>query len=432
MQTNLHGMSRLTQKVGANMVERGKGGKVITIGSMMSLLGLPYLSVYAISKGGLGQLTKVLAAEWGSYNIQVNCIAPGFIVTDLNRDMWKQERMVTWLRRKSSQSESGDAGRCGAARGFPREPRRRLHHRPGHCSRRRILHYFGLALRGLILPAGVAAFRRPRFRKRARPHRHSSVPWIPRCAAKGPGKCPRCGMTLVPGIPQPVEYPMEFKVEPRQIPAGREVTLDFRVPTRRNEPVTKFEIVHEKLFHLFMVSQDLEYFAHVHPEYRPGRLFRLKTKLPKPGTYKLLSGLRSRGRHAATGRRSILDRGLRRAAGKDHRASRGGFEAEARRELEVELTTDPPSRSPAKRRCSSSNSSRPTDWSIISAHGAHAGGEQRSDRHYPQPSVHCRWRSEFAVQYLLSARSDVQDLGAVPAEGRGEYGAFTLPVEQLK
>jgi NAD(P)-dependent dehydrogenase (short-subunit alcohol dehydrogenase family) len=59
---------------------------------------LPYLAVYAISKGGLGQLTKVLAAEWGKYNIQVNCIAPGFILTDLNRKMWEQPHMNGWLR----------------------------------------------------------------------------------------------------------------------------------------------------------------------------------------------------------------------------------------------------------------------------------------------------------------------------------------------
>jgi gluconate 5-dehydrogenase len=98
LETNLHGIVRLTQCVGAKMIERGQGGKIINIGSMMSLSGLPYLSVYAITKGGLGQLTRVLAAEWGCYNIQVNCIAPGFIVTDLNRDMWKQEKMVTWLR----------------------------------------------------------------------------------------------------------------------------------------------------------------------------------------------------------------------------------------------------------------------------------------------------------------------------------------------
>ena len=98
MRTNLHGIVQLTQQIGARMVERGKGGKIIMIGSLMSLLGLPYLSVYAMTKGALGQLTKALAAEWGRYNIQVNCIAPGFIVTDLNRQMWEPERMREWLK----------------------------------------------------------------------------------------------------------------------------------------------------------------------------------------------------------------------------------------------------------------------------------------------------------------------------------------------
>jgi NAD(P)-dependent dehydrogenase (short-subunit alcohol dehydrogenase family) len=65
---------------------------------MMSVRGLPYVAVYAISKGGLGQLTKVLAAEWGKHDIQVNCIAPGFILTDLNREMWEPDKMHQWLR----------------------------------------------------------------------------------------------------------------------------------------------------------------------------------------------------------------------------------------------------------------------------------------------------------------------------------------------
>jgi NAD(P)-dependent dehydrogenase (short-subunit alcohol dehydrogenase family) len=96
LQTNLHGIFELTQIVGKRMVDRKQGGKIINIGSLMSLLGLPYLSVYAISKGGLAQLTKVLAAEWGRYNIQVNCIAPGFIITDLNRKMWQDQKLLDW------------------------------------------------------------------------------------------------------------------------------------------------------------------------------------------------------------------------------------------------------------------------------------------------------------------------------------------------
>jgi NAD(P)-dependent dehydrogenase (short-subunit alcohol dehydrogenase family) len=63
----------------------------------MSVRGMPYLSVYAITKGALAQLTMALAAEWGRDNIQVNCIAPGFILTAFNHEMWQREDMKQWL-----------------------------------------------------------------------------------------------------------------------------------------------------------------------------------------------------------------------------------------------------------------------------------------------------------------------------------------------
>ena len=97
MQTNLHGIVRLTQAVGGSMVARGRGGKIVFIGSLMSLLGLSYLTVYAMTKSALAGLTRTLAAEWGRHNIQVNCIAPGFILTDLNRAMWQQPAMKGWF-----------------------------------------------------------------------------------------------------------------------------------------------------------------------------------------------------------------------------------------------------------------------------------------------------------------------------------------------
>jgi NAD(P)-dependent dehydrogenase (short-subunit alcohol dehydrogenase family) len=97
MQTNLHGIVRLTRAVGSRMLERARGGKIVHIGSLMSVLGLPYLSVYAMTKSALAGLTRVLAAEWAHADIQVNCIAPGFILTDLNRDMWQPEHMQSWL-----------------------------------------------------------------------------------------------------------------------------------------------------------------------------------------------------------------------------------------------------------------------------------------------------------------------------------------------
>ena len=98
MQTNLHGIFQLTQQAGARMLERGRGGKIVFIGSLMSLLGLPYLTVYAITKSALAGLTRSLAAEWGPHGIQVNCVAPGFIVTDLNRDMWQRDDLKHWLK----------------------------------------------------------------------------------------------------------------------------------------------------------------------------------------------------------------------------------------------------------------------------------------------------------------------------------------------
>ncbi len=107
METNLHGVVQLTQVVGAKMIERGKGGKIIFTGSLMSLLGLPYLSVYGLSKSALAGLTRTLAAEWGRYNIQVNCIAPGFILTDLNRVVWTREDMKAWLRGAQSNPSVG-------------------------------------------------------------------------------------------------------------------------------------------------------------------------------------------------------------------------------------------------------------------------------------------------------------------------------------
>ncbi|MBI3665444.1 MAG: 3-oxoacyl-ACP reductase FabG [Acidobacteria bacterium] len=96
LSTNLRGIFRVTQVVGAAM-KRQRKGKIINIGSLTTTLGFPYLSVYAVTKGGLGQLSKVLAVEWAPYNIQVNVIAPGFILTDLTREMWQREDMRDWL-----------------------------------------------------------------------------------------------------------------------------------------------------------------------------------------------------------------------------------------------------------------------------------------------------------------------------------------------
>ncbi|QAT50081.1 3-oxoacyl-ACP reductase FabG [Caproiciproducens sp. NJN-50] len=86
LNTNLKGVFFLSQAVGKTMIER-KAGKVINVASMFGLVGdkgiLPYLS----SKGGVLQMTKGLALEWARYNIQVNAVAPGYVITALNGKM---------------------------------------------------------------------------------------------------------------------------------------------------------------------------------------------------------------------------------------------------------------------------------------------------------------------------------------------------------
>ena len=59
------------------------GGKVINIGSMMSIFGASFAPAYAASKGGIVQLTKSMASAWAADNIQVNAVLPGWIETDL-------------------------------------------------------------------------------------------------------------------------------------------------------------------------------------------------------------------------------------------------------------------------------------------------------------------------------------------------------------
>ncbi len=108
--------------------------------------------------------------------------------------------------------------------------------------------------------------------------------------SKTPGTCPRCGMKLVAGLPMPVEYRVDFRAHPPSIPVGRPITLEFRVlDPNSGRPIARFETIHEKLFHLFLVSHDLDYFSHEHPALGADGWFRLKTSLPKPGTYRLLA-----------------------------------------------------------------------------------------------------------------------------------------------
>lgn len=155
----------------------------------------------------------------------------------------------------------------------------------------------------------------------------------------GPGKCPRCGMKLVVGVPDPAEYLMDLTLTPRAPKAAEPVDLAFKIrDPKTGAAVTRFETVHEKLFHLFVVSQDLEYFIHDHPVQSSAGAFHYPAKLPAPGMYRLLGDYYPTGGTPQLTAKTIFV-----AGGASHPAELKADRSPKHTEnLDVELVTDPP------------------------------------------------------------------------------------------
>lgn len=88
--TNLKALFFCAQAVGKVMI-RQKKGKIINISSQTGTVAIPQRAAYCSSKGGVNQLTKLLAIEWAKYNINVNAIAPTFIETPFSKPMFEKE-----------------------------------------------------------------------------------------------------------------------------------------------------------------------------------------------------------------------------------------------------------------------------------------------------------------------------------------------------
>jgi hypothetical protein len=105
------------------------------------------------------------------------------------------------------------------------------------------------------------------------------------------GSCPRCGMALVKATPFDVRnYRVDVKTAPARLRAGQPARWTLRVfRPDSDEPVTRFETVHERQYHLFVVSHDMAEFQHIHPEPQADGSWALDVTLPKAGYYKVLS-----------------------------------------------------------------------------------------------------------------------------------------------
>jgi hypothetical protein len=116
-------------------------------------------------------------------------------------------------------------------------------------------------------------------------------PMHPNEVKAAPGTCSICGMTLVPGDPMATaDYTLSVTTEPRAVKAGQKTK--FRIAIRHpltNEPVTQFAEVHDKLFHLFIISRDMTQFFHEHPVLEKDGSFTIEHVIPTAGQYLLFS-----------------------------------------------------------------------------------------------------------------------------------------------
>ncbi|EJU10280.1 SDR family oxidoreductase [Novosphingobium sp. 11B] len=86
MSANLRGAFLVATEVARRMRDRGEGGAIVNIASILGLAQGGQLAVYAMSKAGVVQMTKQMALELARYGIRVNALAPGYFATDMNRD----------------------------------------------------------------------------------------------------------------------------------------------------------------------------------------------------------------------------------------------------------------------------------------------------------------------------------------------------------
>ncbi|HWG29821.1 MAG TPA: heavy metal-binding domain-containing protein, partial [Steroidobacteraceae bacterium] len=115
-------------------------------------------------------------------------------------------------------------------------------------------------------------------------------PMHPSYTAAAAGTCPICGMVLIQTKPYDTrDFRLLFRTEPADARPGEKLTLFFTfLRPGTGEVVREFEVVHTKRFHLFIVSEDLEFFEHIHPVMHPEGTWTIDTTLPKAGCYRLL------------------------------------------------------------------------------------------------------------------------------------------------
>lgn len=103
-----------SQAAGKIMIKQ-KSGKIISIASVLGVVADKQVLPYCVAKGGVLQMTRALALEWAKYNIQVNAICPGYVITEINRKELTDEKIGGGLLRKTAMRRFGEVEEIAGA-----------------------------------------------------------------------------------------------------------------------------------------------------------------------------------------------------------------------------------------------------------------------------------------------------------------------------
>jgi 2-deoxy-D-gluconate 3-dehydrogenase len=112
VEVNLIGVFNGCRAAAAHLIGK-KTGKIINLASVLGAAGLPGYAAYSASKGGVIALTKALGVEWARHNVQVNAIAPGWFVTDMNSEAFENEAVRDRLLRDVPMRRTGRLDEIG-------------------------------------------------------------------------------------------------------------------------------------------------------------------------------------------------------------------------------------------------------------------------------------------------------------------------------
>ncbi|HEY3048932.1 MAG TPA: SDR family oxidoreductase [Polaromonas sp.] len=99
--TNLTSAFIVGKQAAKRMIARGRGGKVINIGSLTSEAARATVAPYTAAKGGIKMLTRAMAAEWAEHGIQANAIGPGYMATEMNTALMENPNFDAWVKART-------------------------------------------------------------------------------------------------------------------------------------------------------------------------------------------------------------------------------------------------------------------------------------------------------------------------------------------